>query len=749
MNTLQKIGSFLGEKLSEVYHILKAHVNDRWNPHQVTKEQVGLGNADNTSDLDKPVSTAQQAALDGKIDREEGKELMPSPGEGLGREYYLNASGRWEKISSDAMVITMTVSEDKKHFSLDEEELGAYLKAYYGVDSYEEERNPDAVHALEVYLKYAPYGVHHKEDGTVDNINTIWLFLKVCMTSTEYGIPHLIAREFNAEDDGLTITQYYCQIDIWDGHGTLKPEVLYSSITEDYVAFKSYVDGAKSDLQAHINDSSIHQTAAEIMAGMGSGVIVIPADFTKEAAAMEAEMIQAVQERLNDGTLFKKPVYLLYSWKEDYISPDAPVFYSIGRCTKEVRSKRGNTPQIRLYFNSSIEVTESEAPETRSTYCVVITVLGNRVTISYQDYEDEHPVEGIYLTEDENGLINLADKSWDELYTELQKDNRPQVSLKTLSSGMYCPASYEFTLNDETAQEPVYSGTLEISYVKETDGVRELWVETRVFSDFAGSTGSYSLDSYLKKYPLNTGNKPLNIIAESGERVVYDGSSEISVQIPQIGRSVQLRGLNEHGYWEVDIYNFFRFEMDLVGVSAENAFPSIQKVYYEEGKWRVENDYSLTISPTPPNCTFPINMISHAERGYYRWMVYYWDRRTLLSGILYSDVALLHVVGDGKSFAPIDPIAFCEGYELYNPLVPDEEDKTAGAYFKLYGFTEAVTGKLMKYADTGWMENSSVFIEYPYAYADISVAGTYKIVLTDEGENMESDEFRVKERNRE
>lgn len=33
------------------------------NPHNVTKTQVGLGNADNTSDADKPVSIAQAAAI--------------------------------------------------------------------------------------------------------------------------------------------------------------------------------------------------------------------------------------------------------------------------------------------------------------------------------------------------------------------------------------------------------------------------------------------------------------------------------------------------------------------------------------------------------------------------------------------------------------------------------------------------------------------------------------------------------------
>lgn len=43
---------------------IDAHEARTDNPHAVTKAQVGLGNADNTSDIDKPVSTAQQAALD-------------------------------------------------------------------------------------------------------------------------------------------------------------------------------------------------------------------------------------------------------------------------------------------------------------------------------------------------------------------------------------------------------------------------------------------------------------------------------------------------------------------------------------------------------------------------------------------------------------------------------------------------------------------------------------------------------------
>ena len=42
---------------------LDAHIADKANPHQVTKTQVGLGNVDNTADVDKPVSNATKSAI--------------------------------------------------------------------------------------------------------------------------------------------------------------------------------------------------------------------------------------------------------------------------------------------------------------------------------------------------------------------------------------------------------------------------------------------------------------------------------------------------------------------------------------------------------------------------------------------------------------------------------------------------------------------------------------------------------------
>lgn len=58
--------TFATQKASAVDTKLTQHLTNKSNPHNVTKEQIGLGNVSNTSDLDKPISTATKAALDGK-----------------------------------------------------------------------------------------------------------------------------------------------------------------------------------------------------------------------------------------------------------------------------------------------------------------------------------------------------------------------------------------------------------------------------------------------------------------------------------------------------------------------------------------------------------------------------------------------------------------------------------------------------------------------------------------------------------
>lgn len=75
LNNLPKINGVVvkGDKTSADYGLASAsalaeHIADTNNPHEVSKAQVGLGNVDNTADLDKPISTATQTALNGKQD---------------------------------------------------------------------------------------------------------------------------------------------------------------------------------------------------------------------------------------------------------------------------------------------------------------------------------------------------------------------------------------------------------------------------------------------------------------------------------------------------------------------------------------------------------------------------------------------------------------------------------------------------------------------------------------------------------
>jgi hypothetical protein len=66
--TYQRISLVEKTEITDIRTDLTSHETDFTNPHIVTKDQIGLGNVDNTSDLAKPISTATLAALADKAD---------------------------------------------------------------------------------------------------------------------------------------------------------------------------------------------------------------------------------------------------------------------------------------------------------------------------------------------------------------------------------------------------------------------------------------------------------------------------------------------------------------------------------------------------------------------------------------------------------------------------------------------------------------------------------------------------------
>ena len=61
---------------------LDAHISNKENPHEVTKAQVGLGNVNDTSDANKPISIATQNALNEKLDKTAVVDVTPEATKG-------------------------------------------------------------------------------------------------------------------------------------------------------------------------------------------------------------------------------------------------------------------------------------------------------------------------------------------------------------------------------------------------------------------------------------------------------------------------------------------------------------------------------------------------------------------------------------------------------------------------------------------------------------------------------------------
>ena len=68
-NRAKGVEQQLSSSIDSNHQAISSHISNKNNPHEVTKAQVGLGNVDNTSDLNKPISTVTQTALNGKVDK--------------------------------------------------------------------------------------------------------------------------------------------------------------------------------------------------------------------------------------------------------------------------------------------------------------------------------------------------------------------------------------------------------------------------------------------------------------------------------------------------------------------------------------------------------------------------------------------------------------------------------------------------------------------------------------------------------
>lgn len=143
-----------------------------------SKGDVGLSNVDNTSDADKPISTATQTALNGKVDKVEGKSLSTNDFTDTYKNYTIiayNANRRERKdISSNLSNLLMAISEqnlEKYGYS-----IGDYFTgADYGTGSANTYHLADMDTFYGGYSNYAVVNTHHCAIVVDANSTSKWM----------------------------------------------------------------------------------------------------------------------------------------------------------------------------------------------------------------------------------------------------------------------------------------------------------------------------------------------------------------------------------------------------------------------------------------------------------------------------------------------------------------------------------------------------------------------------------------------
>lgn len=106
---------------------IESHLNDFNNPHKLTKEQLTLGEVDNTSDIDKPISDSTQEALDGKQSTlKSGENIKTINGESL-----LGPGDIEINLDSDVIIDDSTTLTDKTWSS---NKIDFEINEYKGAD---------------------------------------------------------------------------------------------------------------------------------------------------------------------------------------------------------------------------------------------------------------------------------------------------------------------------------------------------------------------------------------------------------------------------------------------------------------------------------------------------------------------------------------------------------------------------------------------------------------------------------------
>lgn len=293
---MQLAGKFLGEKISRIYEKFKIHTDDR-SIHRTSAEiRAEITEKDIPSEIARRAEVEQSLA--GKVDRVDGKELMPSPGETPRRDRFLNEQGEYVPLDSHYLVLDATMAGEKE-FVVDQEQLQEYIdRTIVGGDN-----------ELSVLFKFVTEGWNEYYKVTLvmhrtGNLGNSYLIATHPITLADgrqgmreyrYNFFYDVAKEgvFIRGKGIFTDTEFYTSSytdtllevkadaaslqvhagDTSNPHRVTKAQVGLAHVDDTADADKPVskavqqaLDGVSGELQSHVSDTDVHKTSAQIRA---------------------------------------------------------------------------------------------------------------------------------------------------------------------------------------------------------------------------------------------------------------------------------------------------------------------------------------------------------------------------------------------------------------------------------------------------------------------------------------------------
>jgi hypothetical protein len=263
---------------------LDDHESDTSNPHAVTKAQVGLGDVDNTSDLNKPISSATQIALNGKADLIDGKVPSNQLPEGSTLELGITA--------------TTAYYGDKGKIAYDHSQLKAgnphdVTKSDVGLSNVD--NTSDADKPVSTAMQTALSTKADLVDGKVPSAQlpeaVVGLELGTTATTAYYGDKGKVAYD-------------HSQLVSGNPHHVNKSDVGLSNVdnTSDVnkpvsTAQQTAISGVQDNLDNHIEDTSNPHQVTKSQVGLGN--VDNTSDSNKPVSTLQKAAIDTVQSNLD------------------------------------------------------------------------------------------------------------------------------------------------------------------------------------------------------------------------------------------------------------------------------------------------------------------------------------------------------------------------------------------------------------------------------------------------------------------